>query len=132
MFCSPESAQQDTSHELLLQCSPRDDSITTFVEYLSCNSEVCNYCIQGFFALIENSFFCTNPSLTSIRQFPEVPFGFCCAFKKSIDPNSKITVTKPPRSPNLPLKLCLINDSPEITEIVYFKTIIMQTKGLDT
>lgn len=31
-----------------------------------------------------------------------VQLGFCCAFKKSIHPDARLTLTKPPRSPDLP------------------------------
>lgn len=110
--CSPATVQQECARERFERTSSRTGHIS-FVECLSCNGQVCGFCIDGLLRLIAESRKDISPSdhsLVALRGMKlalssgmvSVQLGFCCAFKKSIHPDARLTLTKPPRSPDLP------------------------------
>ena len=110
--CSPATVQHECAQERLEQTSSRSGPIS-FVECLSCNGQVCGFCIDGLLRLIAESHKDISPSdhlLVALRgmklalssRMVSVQLGFCCTFMKSIHPDAHLTLTKPPRLPDLP------------------------------
>lgn len=110
--CCPATVQQESARRVIQQMPSRNDTIS-FVECLSCNGEVCQFCVDGLLKLIAEShkkISTSDCSLVALQEMKlalssgrsSVQVGFCCAFKKSIHPDARLTLTKPPRSPDLP------------------------------
>jgi hypothetical protein len=101
--CSPDTVQQASSQSFLA-CTPPRKGIIVYVKCRCCGSKVCSFCVSG---LEETVAECNkrvpidDPSIVAIKSMsfrlkshdqPEIDFGICCAFSRSIPTCTKSTI----------------------------------------
>jgi hypothetical protein len=110
--CSPDTVQQASSQSVLA-CTPPRKGIIAYVKCRCCGSKVCSFCVRG---LEETVAKCNkrvpidDPSIVALKFMscrlksqdqPEIDFGICCAFSRSIPTCTKSTIVIPPRAPEV-------------------------------
>jgi hypothetical protein len=134
--CSPDTVQQASSQSVLA-CTPPRKGIIAYVKCRCCGSKVCSFCVSG---LEETVAKCNkrapidDPSIVALKSMsfrlkshdqPEIDFGICCAFSRSIPTCTKRTIVIPTRAPEVS-----ISDSDDTEFIlVSYKAVNKKRRG---
>jgi hypothetical protein len=130
---SPDTA----SSQSVLACTPPRKGIIAYVKCRCCGSKVCSFCVSG---LEETVAKCNkrvpidDPSIVALKSMsfrlkshdqPEIDFGICCAFSRSIPTCTKRTIVIPTRAPEVS-----ISDSDDTEFIlVSYKAVNKKRRG---
>ena len=133
--CSPDTVQQASARKVLAGIPPRSTDIT-YVKCQNCSSKVCSFCVSGLTQLLATSnkeFQQDDPSFLALKLMaealttiddPQVDFGFCCSFKRSIPSCTKSTLLYPPRA-------CEFSkEDPSDSDFIIINNLLVRHRGL--